>query len=148
MSEDLTVDVLFDDGWPENAELERLAGRAIRAAFAGETFQPGTEVSVLFTDDAHVQRLNRDHRGKDKATNVLSFPGDGLLLGDIVLARETVAREADEGGLAHEDHVTHLLVHGALHLIGLDHESDGDAEAMEGRETQVLAGLGIADPYR
>jgi probable rRNA maturation factor len=97
--------------------------------------------------------LNRDWRGIDKSTNVLSFPQiepfapvSGLL-GDIILARETLEREAAEQGVSVEDHFTHLVVHGFLHLLGYDHMDDDEALAMEGLETQILASLGVADPY-
>ena len=115
-----------------------------------------TEVSVTLTDDAEVREVNREWRGKDKPTNVLSFPmmqlspGDapGPLLGDLVLAAETCRREAADEGKSAADHVRHLIVHGTLHLLGFDHENDGDAAEMEGAEIRILAGLGIADPYR
>jgi probable rRNA maturation factor len=134
---------------------------AVRAALscAGRNdHADAIEVSVVLADDAFVRRLNRDYRGRDEATNVLSFPADDddavkaltgpLLLGDIVLAFETVSGEAAARGLALDDHLSHLVVHGALHLLGYDHESTAEAGAMEGLETRVLAGLGIADPYR
>jgi probable rRNA maturation factor len=115
----------------------------------------------VFTSDAAVQELNREWRGLDKPTNVLSFPmleravllelpdmGPPELLGDIALARETCAREADEKGVSIEDHATHLIIHGLLHLAGYDHEiSAADADAMETLEINALALLGIADPY-
>lgn len=117
------------------------------------------EVSVLLTDDGQVRELNRDYRGKDKATNVLSFPaeeelgaglppGFPLLLGDIVVALETTAREAEAEGKSVRDHLAHLLVHGTLHLLGHDHEDDAQAERMEALEVELLAALGVADPYR
>lgn len=119
------------------------------------------EVAVRLTDDDEVRRLNRDYRDRDKPTNILSFPMHAphelprcldlddrdLLLGDLVLAAGTVAREAAERGLSLEDHVTHLLVHGTLHLLGHDHEDDTAAEAMEAIEKRILADMGIADPY-
>jgi probable rRNA maturation factor len=111
------------------------------------------ELSVVLTDDAAIRILNRDHRGKDKPTNVLSFPGfspdeDPVpLLGDIVVAQETVAREAAEEGKSIADHFSHLIVHGMLHLFGYDHETEADAEIMEDEERRILAALGIADPY-
>ena len=112
------------------------------------------EVSLVFTDDASIRLLNRQYRGKDKPTNVLSFPTPqlvrgrfGPLLGDIVLARETVAAESEADGLTFADHLTHLIVHGFLHLVGYDHEAAGEAAEMEGLETSILHGLGIADPY-
>jgi probable rRNA maturation factor len=119
------------------------------------------EIAVVLTDDAEVQQLNRQYRDKDKPTNVLSFPqvqidlidiigmaDDGeLLLGDIVVARETCEAEAVAKGIALADHVTHLVVHGTLHLLSYDHGDDHTAEAMEAMERDALAGLGIADPY-
>ncbi len=110
-------------------------------------------VSVLFADDATLQRLNRDYRGKDRPTNVLSFPAGEFdvaaqaYLGDIALAFETCREEAAVSGVSINDHATHLLVHGMLHLIGYDHETEGAAHAMEQREAQILKTLGIANPY-
>lgn len=120
------------------------------------------EISFKLTSDGEVHALNRDYRGKDKPTNVLSFPmldpalvgqvTEGgeieLLLGDIVLAHETCVREAEERGIAVETHAAHLIVHGTLHLLGYDHEiSEADAEEMEAIERRALASLDIADPY-
>jgi probable rRNA maturation factor len=115
---------------------------------SGPPPQGGRELSILFTDDAHIQRLNRDFRGKDKPTNVLSFPQPaGPLLGDIILAFETVRDEAALAGKALKEHMAHLIVHGFLHLIGYDHETDEEAEEMEALERAALARIGIADPY-
>jgi probable rRNA maturation factor len=154
---DVAVDVLIEAGaWPARAKLRALAERAIGAAVdrACPDLEPGAEVSLLFTDDSHMRRLNLRYRGKDKPTNVLSLPAARLLvgrlgppLGDIVLAAETVAREARAQGLAANDHLTHLIVHGFLHLIGYDHEDDAEALVMEGLETAILGDLGMADPY-
>lgn len=115
-------------------------------------------VGVVLTDDAEQRRLNRDYRGQDKPTNVLSFalagpgetppPGAPLLLGDVVLARETVAREAAEQQKPLADHLQHLVVHGVLHLLGYDHENDTEAAIMEKSEVAILARLGVPDPYR
>ena len=111
------------------------------------------EVSVLFADDAFVRGLNARWRGQDKPTNVLSFPaapdaGPGpRALGDIVLAYETVAREALEAGKPFDHHAAHLLVHGFLHLLGFDHETDAEAAVMEACETRILETLDIPDPY-
>jgi probable rRNA maturation factor len=114
---------------------------------------PATAAVALSSDDA-VRRLNAAYRGKDKPTNVLSLPAArllvgrlGPLLGDIVLASETVEREAEAQGVVANDHLTHLIVHGFLHLIGHDHEDDSEALVMEGLETAILGDLGIADPY-
>jgi probable rRNA maturation factor len=136
--------------------LRALARKALTAALAAidDDIPEGAEVSLLFSDDAYVRALNREYRGKDSATNVLSFPaprrqGGGFRpeLGDIAFAAQTVAREAAAEELALPDHLTHLLVHGLLHLIGYDHEEDGEAVMMEGLETSILTGLGLADPY-
>ncbi|MBN8998008.1 MAG: rRNA maturation RNase YbeY [Rhizobiales bacterium] len=153
----IAVDLLVEAGdWPDDAELARLVADAVEAsvAVAALRFVEGSELSVVFTDDAHVRELNAQYRGKDKATNVLSFPGTpagrdrfGPLLGDIVIARETVAAEAEADGLPFRDHLTHLVVHGLLHLFGHDHLEDAEAERMEALETGILARLGVADPY-
>ena len=111
------------------------------------------ELSILLTDDAEQQELNRTWRGKDSPTNVLSFPqiepfGPVVgLLGDITLAYETLEREANELGKSFADHFTHLVVHGFLHILGHDHLVEEEALRMEGLETQILASLGIEDPY-
>ena len=107
------------------------------------------ELTVRFVDDAEGQALNRDFRGKDYATNVLTFDYEHqpVVLADLVLAAGVVEREAAELGIAVADHITHLLVHGALHAQGYDHEADDEAAAMEARETKILLGLGLADPY-
>ena len=114
------------------------------------------ELSIALADDARVRVLNRDYRGKDRPTNVLSFPSEQIavgelpptpMLGDLVFARETCEREADEQAKPFDDHFAHLLVHGLLHLYGYDHETPGQAGEMEETERRVLARLGIADPY-
>jgi probable rRNA maturation factor len=154
---DVAVDVLIEAGeWPARARLRALAERAIGAAVdrACPDLEPGAEVSLLFTDDSHMRGLNLRYRGQDKPTNVLSLPAArllvgrlGPLLGDIALAAETVRGEAKAQELAENDHLTHLIVHGFLHLIGHDHEDDSEALVMEGLETAILSDLGIADPY-
>ena len=160
---DVDCDIVGGD-WDEGFDWEALAARAVAAALgaAGARFgKTPVEVSVRLTDDAEMQRLNNDYRGKDKPTNVLSFPMHAadtlarwaeagetdLLLGDLALGHETVEREAAEKGISLEAHVTHLLVHGTLHLLGHDHLDDATAEAMEALETRILGGLGIGDPY-
>lgn len=147
------------DLWREllKGDPEPLVREAVFAVAADQGFAADldTEVSVTLTDDAEVREVNKEWRGKDKPTNVLSFPmaelepGDapGPLLGDLVLAAETCAREAAEENKTTADHVRHLIVHGMLHLLGFDHETDEDAEEMESTEIRILAGLGIADPY-
>lgn len=153
----IAIDLVVEAGdWPDESALAALLARAVEASFAtaGLDAVEGSELSVVFTDDAHVRGLNAGYRGKDKATNVLSFPGApakagrfGPLLGDIVVAKETVASEAADEGLAFDDHLTHLIVHGLLHLFGHDHMEDEEAERMEALETRILERLGIADPY-
>lgn len=154
----IAVDVAVEaETWGEEAHWRRLA-EAVAAAVAArpEPIVPeAAEWSVVLTDDARIRELNRDWRGFDKPTNVLSFPAaeadaddPGPLLGDVVVAFETCAREAAEETTSFDDHFVHLLVHGLLHLFGFDHEDDAEAEEMEGLETEILAGLGIADPYR
>jgi len=135
--------------------VDDLAASAAQAAIAAAT-APGLFIlGVILTDDAEQRRLNRDYRGKDASTNVLSFPmgdampgGGPVMLGDVVLAFETVTREAAEQNKPLADHLRHLVVHGVLHLLGFDHENDIEAEVMEGREREILAGLGVPDPYR
>ena len=107
------------------------------------------ELTVRFVGDAEGQALIRDFRGKDYATNVLTFgyEHEPVVLADLVLAAGVVEREAAELGIPVADHITHLLVHGALHAQGYDHEADDEAAAMEARETEILRGLGLADPY-
>jgi probable rRNA maturation factor len=114
------------------------------------------EVSVVLADDPFIRRLNRDHRGKDKPTNVLSFPLEDaaapkearVLLGDIVLAYRTIRREAKHEGKRLASHAAHMLVHGTLHLLGFDHERAKAARVMEDHEVRILKRLGVSDPYR
>jgi probable rRNA maturation factor len=153
----IAADLLIEaDGWGDEAELQALVDTAVAtaAAHADAEILDGSEVSVVLTDDARIRVLNARHRGIDKATNVLSFPQDdedadayGPLLGDIVIARETVEREAVDAGLPFRHHLAHMVVHGFLHLVGYDHLHDDEAEEMEGLETAVLSVLGIPDPY-
>lgn len=134
----------------------KLVERAARAAIRGGARKQAGEIALVLADDATVKRLNRDYRGKDKPTNVLSFPmggepgpdGEPAALGDVVLALETIQAEAKAQGKRVADHVSHLAVHGVLHLLGFDHEKDAPARRMEALETRILASLGIADPYR
>jgi probable rRNA maturation factor len=162
----LDVAVAAEPPWPDG-DWENLAAKAVRAALErtpyGELAELDAvvEVSVRLTSDAEVHTLNRQYRQKDKPTNVLSFPmvqpdllptlansDDGeILLGDIALAHETCAREADERGVTLEAHAAHLIVHGTLHLLGHDHMNDAEAEAMEAIERDAMASLGLHDPY-
>ena len=154
---DIAVDILVEDaGWGEEAAWRAPIAAWVKAAaaLADAEITEEAELSLVLTDDAAIAVLNRDHRGLDKPTNVLSFPQDapesdayGPLLGDIVIARETVVREAEAAGISLSDHVAHMVVHGFLHLVGYDHMNDDEADEMEGLESAVLARLGIADPY-
>lgn len=133
-------------------ETQALIARAAQAALTAPrlTDVEGAAVVVLLTDNDAVQDLNGRFRGQDKPTNVLSFPAPQNLeghLGDIALALGVCAREADEQGKSLADHLCHLTVHGTLHLLGYDHETDAEAELMEGLERTLLAGLGVTDPY-
>jgi probable rRNA maturation factor len=132
----------------EGPSIDRPEGRAsLQTPYGGD-------VSLCLADDEALQALNRRWRGLDKPTNVLSFPapsfghdGEPTALGDIALAYETLAREAEELGIPLADHYRHLLAHGFLHLIGYDHETDAEAERMEALETRILTRLGVGDPY-
>ncbi|MCJ2083602.1 rRNA maturation RNase YbeY [Methylobacterium sp. J-090] len=154
------IDVAVEDArWDGVApDLEAFVIRAVEAGLAVVPESPGgaVEVSVLLTNDAAVQALNKTWRGKDRPTNVLSFPaapqpphaGMARPLGDVVLAYDTMLRESGEQSKPLSHHLAHLLVHGTLHLLGQDHETgDADAEAMEALEVAALATLGMPDPY-
>lgn len=154
----LDIDIALEaGGWPDEAALRTIADAATGAAMVelGIGADAQAELSLLFTDDAHIQTLNREWRGKDKPTNVLSFPafevapGDPLppMLGDIALALETISSEAALDDKPFEHHLTHLIVHGLLHLLGYDHETEEEAEEMEALERRALARLAIPDPY-
>ncbi|MBJ6120572.1 rRNA maturation RNase YbeY [Sphingomonas mollis] len=163
----IQIELSIETPWPEG-DWQALAERAARAAIERTPQGPllttpaAIEISVRLTSNEEVHGLNRQYRGKDKPTNVLSFPmvqpdlidtisqnsDDGeVLLGDIVLAHGVCVAEAAERGIAVETHATHLMVHGVLHLLGYDHMNDDEAEAMEEIEREALGTLGIADPY-
>lgn len=169
---DLAIEVIAEawdeESWPDGLTLDQISARAVRAALAEAGHATALqaphldcEISILFADDSELQRLNSDWRGKDKPTNILSFPmwsrhdaaqhlaaGQGsFLLGDLALAHETIAREALDEGKSLSDHLMHLLVHGTLHLLGHTHEAEAEAQVMEALEIRILASLGIADPY-
>ncbi len=165
----LTVETdIVAPGWPDGPDWPALARAAVAAAVAEtphadlDTAPMSVEVAVRLTNDAEVHQLNRQYRGKDKPTNILSFPmlsadmlvqlansDDGeVLLGDLVIAAETVLREADAKGWAPAAYVAHLVVHGTLHLLGYDHEDDeAAADRMEALERAACARLQLPDPY-
>ena len=162
MKSHVTIDVSvtaerWRDALPDAERLARQAALAAwQAAREGGPALGREEISIALVDDAASRALNREHRAKDTPTNVLSFAlepvadGDDRphLLGDVILACETVCREAAEQDKPIADHFCHLVIHGVLHLRGYDHETERDAETMERLETDLLAGLGIDDPYR
>jgi probable rRNA maturation factor len=162
----LEVAIDADGEWDSSRSWEKLLRSAAEAAIAESAFpqlaasERSVEISVLLTGDDKVRDLNTEYRGKHKPTNVLSFPladqvdlreanvaGPELLLGDIILARGVCEAEAADKGVSVEDHATHLVVHGTLHLLGYDHHNDDEAADMEAREIRALARLGIANPY-
>ena len=164
----MTLDIAIetDAEWDSSRDWASLARSAATAAIAESAFpqlgegQRAVELSIRLTSDDEVHALNSEWRGKDKATNVLSFPmaevdeletavdaGPELMLGDIVLARGICATEAEDKGVPLESHAAHLMVHGTLHLLGYDHMDDDSASDMEAREVRALARLGISDPY-
>ena len=162
----LDVAIDADPEWDSSSGWQSLVRTAAEAAIAESAFprlagsDRQVELSVRLTDDSQVQVLNAQWRGKDRATNVLSFPqletreletmsgsGPEVMLGDIVLARGVCEREAEEKHVPLEEHAAHLIVHGTLHLLGYDHQDEQSAKDMETREIRALARLGIADPY-
>jgi probable rRNA maturation factor len=162
----LEVAIDTDEEWDSSRSWDELVQRAAEAAVAESAFpqlatlERQVEISVLLTGDAEVRDLNAEYRGKHQPTNVLSFPmidpedlrdasvaGPELLLGDIILARGVCAAEAADKRVSLEDHATHLVVHGTLHLLGYDHHEEKDAADMEAREVRALKRLGIANPY-
>lgn len=161
LAPEIEIDILVEAGDWGNAirSAADLADGAARAALAGENLTArALELSILLTDDAAIAVLNGQWRGKRGPTNVLSFPAEAdaaqemppdapILLGDVAIALETLAAEARDTGIAPEDHLRHLVVHGVLHLCGYDHENDADADRMESRETDILKSLGVSDPY-
>ncbi|MGM4979734.1 MULTISPECIES: rRNA maturation RNase YbeY [Rhizobium] len=160
---ELDIQISVEEGaWPSEEVLQPLAGRVLEVAanyLRKHEKQPfpkvAPELSLVFTDDASIREINAEWRSQDKATNVLSFPAfplqpggkPGPMLGDIIIARETVEREAIDLEKSFDDHLTHLMVHGFLHLFGYDHMNNSEAERMEGLETRILAELGLSDPY-
>jgi probable rRNA maturation factor len=155
----ITEVLVVADCWQAEPDAEANIHRAIAAAAAMADAGPGeAELAVMLTDDSGIRTLNLNWRGIDRPTNVLSFPAlpptgpvgpddPPRMLGDIAIAYQTTRKEADEEQKPFEHHLSHLAVHGFLHLIGYDHERDADAEAMEALETEILAQLGIPDPH-
>lgn len=152
MSQQLTLAVGYAvprAGLPSAASFRRWAEAALR----GAKHRKPAELAIRIVDADEGRAFNRDYRGKDYATNVLSFPAElppgvaSPLIGDLAICAPVVLREAAEQGKLPRDHCAHLTIHGVLHLLGYDHIEDGEAEAMEALETRILAGLGIADPY-
>lgn len=156
MSAELAIDLTIDaSAWSDRvADAEEIVLRAARAAYLNAGSDQAAELSLVLADDRRVRDLNREWRGKDSPTNVLSFPtedkgapGRARHLGDVVLALETVLGEAERFGKPVGHHVAHLTVHGVLHLLGFDHQAPAEAVKMERLEAQILGGLGVADPY-
>jgi probable rRNA maturation factor len=162
----LEIALEADEEWDSSRPWEPLARKAAAAAIAESAFPQlnessrHVELSVRLAGDEEVQALNAHWRGKDKPTNVLSFPmaepyeleesdadGPAIMLGDLILARGVCEREAADKGIPVEQHATHLLVHGTLHLLGYDHQADADAADMEAREVRALERLGVSNPY-
>jgi probable rRNA maturation factor len=155
----ITEVVVAADCWQREPDAEATVQRAILAAStAADADVDNAEVAVMLTDDATIRTFNKDFRGIDKPTNVLSFPAPEMdavddeeaaprALGDIAIAYETLRHEADEEAKPFLHHLSHLAVHGFLHLIGYDHETNDEAEEMEALEVAILAQLGIPDPY-
>ncbi|MBB3993367.1 putative rRNA maturation factor [Sulfitobacter undariae] len=162
------LDIVFEAGAWSTDEFTPLAQGAVIATLRHMALEADAcEITLLACDDARIAELNAEFRGKPTATNVLSWPAqpvappsegqappavergfdDMFELGDIALSYETCAREAAESGKPFSDHLTHLIVHGVLHLLGYDHETDGDAALMEGLEVEILGNLGLDDPY-
>jgi probable rRNA maturation factor len=157
----VTEVLIVADAWKSEPEADAVIQRAV--AIAAEMTDADTadaELAVMLTDDAGIRTLNSNWRGIDKPTNVLSFPALRLptrvagadddvppMLGDIAIAYETARREADDEQKPFDHHLSHLTIHGFLHLVGYDHETDDEAEAMEALEVEILAQLGIPDPY-
>lgn len=154
---EIAIDIARQNGgWAEESALRALSERVIQALFSLPYLRGShSELSIIFTDDSHIRALNAQWRHKNKATNVLSFPAFPIhageqpkaLLGDIVLAYETVKTEAETENKPVENHISHLLLHGCLHLLGYDHETEAEAVIMEDLERKILANLAIDDPY-
>jgi probable rRNA maturation factor len=149
----IKIDIVVESNrWRDTGRTKAMLRRAVGEAAAALS-TPGAELAIVLTDDSAIRLLNREWRGIDKATNVLSFPtenasGKPPLIGDIVLAHETIGREARDESMPFAHHLAHLAVHGFLHLLGYDHQRDKDAEIMERLERRIMRRLAIPDPYR
>lgn len=153
----ITIDITVESsGWDDEQILYNITEKALKTTIHHLSLENVvSEVSMLFTDDQHMAQINAKWRGKNKSTNVLSFPAfplkigqiPGPMLGDIIIARETVLLEAKREGKLFQDHLTHMIVHGVLHLLGYDHETDDEAHHMEKLEREILQKLSIQDPY-
>ncbi|MEO1136304.1 MAG: rRNA maturation RNase YbeY [Pseudomonadota bacterium] len=141
--------IIEDEDWRQVLPDASALAKACQTAAAAREPSLLGEIALMLCNDAAMTDLNYRFRGKNKPTNVLSFPADeaGEFLGDIALARETCQREAAEKGIALRDHAAHLIIHGMLHLMGYDHQAEEEAAVMERRETEILADMKIADPY-
>ncbi len=151
---DLELGIVVEDWRHAVSDVDAIVRNAVCFAWAAAGSEHDAELSVVLNDDCAVRRLNMEHRGRDRSTNVLSFPmgepmgpDDLLHLGDIVLAFETVTKEAMRDGKSMEAHLSHLVVHGLLHLLGHDHAAEAEAAEMEGAEISILSELGYSDPY-
>ncbi|MCZ2328065.1 rRNA maturation RNase YbeY [Bartonella sp. F02] len=153
----ITIDITIKNAeWEKEEVLYDITKKALQTTFQHISLDNITsELSLLFTDDKHMAEINAQWRNKNQSTNVLSFPAfplkagtkPGFMLGDIVIARETVMREAQEEGKLFQEHLTHMIIHGILHLLGYDHETDEEAHQMEQLEREILQKLLIKDPY-
>ncbi len=147
---DITL-LVEEPGWRKTRGLTTRLTEAAQVALKAAGFKGKSALTILLSNDARLKALNRDFRGKNKPTNVLSFPAAdnaGNYRGDIALALGVTQKEARESGKAFGDHASHLVVHGVLHLAGHDHEQDADAQRMEALEVKILKGMGISDPYK
>ncbi|WP_208432664.1 rRNA maturation RNase YbeY [Bartonella taylorii] len=153
----ITIDITIDNsGWNDEKMLYNITEKALTTTMHHLSLENViSEVSLLFTDNKHMAQINAQWRNKNEPTNVLSFPAfplkvgqtPGLILGDIIIARETVALEASTEGKLFQDHLTHMIVHGVLHLLGYNHETDEEAHQMEKLEREILQKLFIKNPY-
>ncbi|MEL6089251.1 rRNA maturation RNase YbeY [Bartonella schoenbuchensis] len=153
----ITIDITIEDSeWDNEDVLYDITTKALTTTMHHLSLnQVTSELSLLFTNDDHIAQINAQWRSQNKPTNVLSFPAFPLkvgqnpkpMLGDIIIARETIIREAKEEGKSFQDHLTHMIVHGLLHLLGYNHETNDEANQMETLEREILSKLSIKNPY-